>query len=295
MTCYHPLKGFKDDVTGAFTLKQWGPKGENRPLSVPCGQCVGCRLERSRQWAVRCMHEASLHDDNCFITLTYDNEHLRDDRSLFYPHFQGFMKRLRARCGVKVRFYMCGEYGEQFGRPHYHALIFGFDFPDKYKWAVRNGSQSFRSPLLEELWPYGNSEIGTVNFKSSAYVARYIMKKITGKAADEHYFNPDNGTFREPEFNRMSLKPGIAAGWFEKFSSDVFPNDYVVVNGRKCRPPRYYDVLYSRIDPLEFEQMKFDRELQAEKYIDDNTVDRLLVKEKIAYDKLSRLPRSLDD
>jgi len=120
---------------------------------LPCGRCIGCRLERSRQWAVRMMHEASLHQDNCFITLTYDNEHLPKNASLVKRDFQLFMKRLRkAYPAVRIRFFHCGEYGEQYGRPHYHAILFGFDFPDKYFLGKRNQFPVWRSASLERLW-----------------------------------------------------------------------------------------------------------------------------------------------
>ena len=143
MPCFHPLTAYQSsDGSISFVERKGGDIV--RSLSLPCGQCVGCRLERSRQWAMRCMHEASLYSRNCFITLTYNNEHLPSDNSLQYPDFQKFMKRLRKRFnGVDrsanpdsndqfpIRFYMCGEYGETFGRPHYHACLFNFDFPDK--------------------------------------------------------------------------------------------------------------------------------------------------------------------
>lgn len=131
-------------------------------LSLPCGRCTGCRLERSRQWAVRCMHEASQHKKNCFITLTFDSEHCPKDMSLDYRVFQLFMKRFRKRVHpLSIRFYMCGEYGELFGRPHYHALIFGYDFPDKAYYAKSGaGEDIYISRVLSDLWPFGLATIG---------------------------------------------------------------------------------------------------------------------------------------
>ena len=163
----------------------------DQPEKLPCGQCVGCRLERSRQWAIRCMHEAQMHEDNCFITLTFNPESL-DDRSnpwsLDVRDFQLFMKRLRKKYGAGIRFYHCGEYGELNKRPHYHACIFGFDFPDKRLWKVTNsGHRLYISESLDELWPFGFCTIGNVTFESAAYVARYIMKKVNGDAAADHY------------------------------------------------------------------------------------------------------------
>jgi hypothetical protein len=308
MPCYKPLKAFQC-ADRSIVFAELARYDVVRSLELPCGQCVGCRLERSRQWAIRCMHEASLYKNNCFITLTYNDEHLPDDYSLHYEDFQKFMKRLRKRfkglqpaasSGDKfpIRFYMAGEYGENFGRPHFHACIFNFDFPDKVLWQkTESGSKIYRSKELEELWPFGYSSIGDVNFQSAAYVARYIMKKVTGDMADQHYeevnFSTGEITKRKPEFNKMSLKPGIGADWYEKFRDDVYPHDYVVVNGKKCRPPKFYDRKYSDDYPYEFDQLVWQREKQAKALLEDNTDERLAVKEKVVVAKLSRLKRKL--
>ena len=139
------------------------------PVSVPCGRCTGCRLEYSRQWAIRCVHEAQMHEHNAFITLTFDKEHLPDDHSIRKEHLQKFFKRLRKRIGVDIRYFACGEYGSRNNRPHYHAIIFGYDFPDKYLHTkTRNGDLLFRSPTLEKAWKFGYSLIGHVTFESAA-------------------------------------------------------------------------------------------------------------------------------
>jgi hypothetical protein len=265
------------------------------------------------------MHEASLHKHNCFVTLTYDDASLPPGydlrQGLVYRHFQLFMKRLRKRFGP-VRFYMCGEYGGKNGRPHFHVLLFGFRFPEEYFWTTRNSNRSFRSRFLDgmpphsidrslvdpelALWPWGNAEFGDVNFKSSAYVARYIMKKVTGRAADEHYesFDPDTGEVfnRVPEFNSMSRRPGIAAGWISQFHSDVFPMDAVIVNGRKTKPPRFYDNFLRDFDLSAYEDLKYERELDAldPKRLLDSTPERLAAKERCTVARVSRLKRTLD-
>lgn len=303
MACYHPLTAYQCE-DGSVVFSERG--NVSRRLQLPCGRCVGCRLDRSRQWAMRCVHEASLWPRNAFITLTYSDEHLPADQSLHYDHFQKFMKRLRKRFhGVgmdsqgdfPIRFYMAGEYGENFGRPHWHACLFNFDFEDKKAWMkTKSGSKIYRSKSLEELWPLGFSSIGEVNFQSAAYVARYIMKKVTGHRADEHYrIVTSDGEIveRTPEFTKMSLKPGIGAGWYDKFKSDVYPHDYVVINGKKVKPPRYYDSKFSREYPLEFEDIQYQRHLNALEFVSDNTDERLAVKEQVAIARLARLPRNL--
>lgn len=310
MPCYKPLQAYQcsDGSVVWYESPKWDVV---RSLTLPCGQCVGCRLERSRQWAVRCMHEASLYKNNCFITLTYDDDHLPENGSLRYSDFQKFMKRLRKRYSgaepsaspeskdaYPIRFYMCGEYGENFGRPHFHACLFNFDFRDKRIWSRSpSGSRIYRSDVLEELWPFGFSSIGEVNFQSAAYVARYIMKKVTGKAAREHYDEVDYETgeilSKVPEFNKMSLKPGIGADWFKRFHNDVYPHDHVVVNGKACKPPRFYDGQLEKMFPDLYDDVKHARFLEAMLHLEDNTPDRLVVKEQVAKAKLSLLKRTL--
>lgn len=314
MPCYHPLKAYQCQTTRQVRFSPPRAGSDYRSITLPCSQCVGCRLERSRQWAIRCVHEASLYERNCFITLTYNNENLPGDRSLHYDDFQKFMKRLRFSYKghrlvdgtYPIRFYMCGEYGEKVGRPHYHACIFNFDFDDKTMWMkTDSGSKIYRSKQLEELWTFGFSSIGEVNFQSAAYVARYIMKKMSGDAAAAHYeyVDPTTGEIhsRRPEFTKMSLKPGIGARWFKKYTSDVFKltadgdvaQDAVFVNGRLVKPPRYYDKKFKDEYPLEWDAIEQERLVRARECIDDNTPERLKVKEQLTVAKLSMLKRKL--
>lgn len=300
MTCYYPLTGYRQDSGKLNFMPSLRVRQGCMPLTVSCGQCIGCRLERSRQWAVRCMHEASLYDDNCFITLTFSPEHCPEDMSLDHTVFQNFMKRFRKRFGEGIRYYMCGEYGEKFGRPHYHACIFNFDFADKQLFKVVNGHRLYISPALSELWPFGYSTIGSVTFESAAYVARYIMKKVTGDAAQRHYLHFDRETgeifgCRKPEYNQPSRRPGIGRGWIEKFHSEVYPSDEVIVNGFPARPPRYYDGVYEALFPFEMEPIKFQRHCDALLHLDDNTPERLKVRERVKLAKIGLLKRNLED
>lgn len=266
------------------------------PVVMPCGTCAGCLLERSRQWAIRCMHEASLYEDNCFVTLTVDDEHLAVGASLVKRDLQLFWKRLRkAYPAVKFRYFACGEYGESFGRPHYHAAVFGFDFPDKYVWSVRKGFTVWRSEGLERLWGNGLCELGSVTFESAAYVARYVMKKEFGANAWMHYQRVDleSGETRDisPEFTCMSRRPGIGRPWLEKFMSDVYPEDGVVVRGRLMKPPRYYDGQYEVIDGPGAHDIK--RLRKRARRLEDETPERLAVREECTKARLSRLERSI--
>jgi len=309
MACYHPLTAYMtswwqgDKLMRSISFKN--DSEAERTLSLPCGRCVGCRLERSRQWAVRCMHEAQMHTDNCFLTLTYNNLSCPKDFSLHYEDFQLFMKRLRKRFkGKKIRFYMAGEYGETFDRPHFHACIFGLDFQDKVFFKrTASGSNIYTSKILEELWPHGYSTVGTLTFESAAYTARYIMKKAVKSdfSSDEWkwaniYTDLESGEViqRTPEFNKMSLKPGIGQAWFDKYKDDVYPHDHVVIRGSKCRPPRFYDNKYKEMFPEEFDMIQFAREIEGRSRHEDNTLERLAIKEKVALAKLSLLKRTID-
>lgn len=295
MPCFHPMKAMRSS-SGVVVLPSTATVYN---LLLPCNQCHGCRLERSRQWAIRCMHEASLHDDNCFVTLTYSPEHCPTDGGLHHKDFQRFMKRLRKYFAPsKVRFYMAGEYGGSHGRPHFHAILFGINFVDREPWQKSpSGSMLYRSPTLERLWPYGYSSIGDVTFESAAYVARYVMKKVTGDAAKKAYevLAIDTGEVidRRPDYNAMSLKPGIGADWFKKYTSDVFPHDRVVTDGTPSKPPRYYDKLLKRVDPDMFDSIKLLRELDNANRFLDNTPQRLAAKEAVSIAATSQLKRKL--
>jgi len=298
MPCYHPISAWQllnvktanGKPTISFKNPYARPSASRVGIQVPCGQCIGCRLERSRQWAMRCVHEAYGHDDNAFITLTYAPEHVPKDGSLIKSHFQKFMKRLRKAISPKlVRFFHCGEYGEKNQRPHYHACLFGYDFPDKILYTIRDECRLYRSPMLENLWPFGFATVGDVTFESAAYVARYITKKITGDLAEQHYHG------RQPEYTTMSRRPGIGKLWYENFKGDVFPCDNVVIRGKVMKPPRYYDKQLELSDAQLFEKIKIDRKAKALQNAADNTTARLAVKETCKIAQFQQLKRGLEN
>ena len=301
MPCYHPITAFqsvkpdlpdgkKSVVFSSLTVPGGGSR--NR-IFLPCGRCIGCRLEQSRQWAVRMMHESKLHRANCFLTLTYDEENLPYDYSLDKSVMQKFIKRYRFMHG-KLRYFAAGEYGDENFRPHYHLCIFGHDFSDKIQCDLRNpadGNALYVSESLNRLWPYGNARIGALTFESAAYVARYVTKKINGEKAYDHYTRVLDTTGEiiqvQPEFAVMSLKPGIGAGWFDKYSSEVYPNDRVIIRGKEAKPPRAYDKLLQDHNPVMFERIKAAREEKAKAACDTREkwlelYDRLPERERFA-------------
>lgn len=236
------------------------------------------------------MHEAQLHQENCFLTLTYDDDHLPYGGSLDRRAFPLFMKRLRSRFpDRRIRYFHCGEYGERTERPHYHSCLFGFDFEDKYSWAVRSGRPAWRSPILESLWSCGQSEIGSVTFESAAYVARYVTKKVTGSAAQQHYervvLETGEVIHLEPEYVTMSRRPGIGREWYERYKDEVYPADEVVVRGRRMKPPRFYDLVLEVEDAEAFEEIATAR--KRKRRASEETVERLEARAKFAREKLS--------
>lgn len=272
----------------------------SQELKLPCGQCIGCRVQRAQGWAIRCMHEAQMHEVNSFVTLTYNDDNIQ--ASLRYSDFQLFMKRLRKVNDGKVRFFCAGEYDDNL-RPHFHALLFGCRFPN----AKEVGKELYRSAELERLWPHGFSSFGSVTYASAAYVARYALKKITGPSAPEHYERVDVRTGElvqcVPEFCHMSLKPGIGRAWFDRYWRDVYmARDAVVVKGKLHSPPRYYDHLLASLtaassmgifanDPLEAEK-ELDRYTKSERFKDDCTPERLLVRESVMKARMNLYQRS---
>ncbi|UIB81481.1 replication initiator protein [Flyfo microvirus Tbat2_160] len=303
MPCYNPLTGFYSrnlNSNGKRNIVFHSREAlDDRSIKVSCGQCIGCKLERSRQWAMRCMHESTLYDKNCFITLTYSPENLPEGGTLVKKDFQDFMKRLRFHNPhKKIRFFHCGEYGDQFQRPHYHAIIFNHDFDDKTPLKKINDNVIYESQTLTKLWTHGHCSTAAVTFDSAAYVARYCTKKITGPAAFYHYthFDADGEITREllPEYTTMSRRPGIGKPWLEKYMTDVYPDDFVVVRGKKLKPPKYYDNLLQDHDPFLVDEIKERRETRGRLNSKHTTPERLLVRETIQNLKIQTLKRTYE-
>lgn len=288
MPCFHPLEAYRDDAGGPITFGKGG-RG-SLPLSLPCGRCIGCRIKRVQEWTTRIQHEASLYDQNSFITLTYDDEHL--EPSLNYAHFQKFVRELRRR--RPVRFFVAGEYGSETFRPHWHAILFGVGFQDTHQ----VGKDLVASKECEKLWYHGQHAIGAVNKQTIAYTASYCVKKITGPKAEDHYkrFDPLTGEIHQltPEMARMSLKPGIGSRYYERYKQEIhYARDGVVEpGGIKIKPPRYYDKILEKQNHKQHTEITNNRVLQAKTRRKDNTPERLLVKEKVTIARQSQKQRT---
>lgn len=295
MPCYSPLDGWYAQKRGPSGKKRIVFSGSERdvrrPITVPCGQCIGCRLEYARQWAVRCTHEASLYSDNAFVTLTYDNEFLPPMGSLVKSDLQKFIKRLREKesrsdDGRAIRYFACGEYGDKSNRPHYHCLLFNY-WPVDAEKRVASGYPAWTSRELTKLWPHGHHLVNAVNWNTVGYVTQYSVKKVRGKNAenDASYLVVDTGSGeivgeKEKEFALMSRRPGIGAPWLEKFGAETYRDDSVVMNGVEMLPPKFYDCKYEVVDGERVRKLKRDR--VGKVCYEDQRSLRLASREKVA-------------
>lgn len=239
-----------------------------------------------------------------FITLSYNEKHLPEDMSIDITHFQKFLKRYRKYLKAEdeenpkpIRYFHCGEYGEENLRPHYHAAIFGHKFDDQVESSVtEKGDQMYTSATLDKIWGLGKCWIGQLNFQSAGYIARYIMKKIGGAAAAIHYqhIDPLTGEVHQvlPEYVSMSLKPGIGKKWFEKFHADVYPSDEVMHQGKSIQPPKYYDTLYAKQDPEGWAIVQSRRIKRGLEFESDNTPDRREAKETVKNAAIENITRN---
>ena len=351
MPCYHPLKGFaigktdkgktnykivSYDVTSVQLIDgNWIPfsgpvfrsdkaqKMVAQSVTIPCGKCLGCRLEYSRQWANRCMLELGYHVSSWFVTLTYDDAHLPRSfygnpdtgeavpcATLYKRDFQLFMKRLRKKFGEGIRFYAAGEYGDQTKRPHYHAIIYGLELDDLVfykKMALESANlyyNYYNSESLQSCWrdkdgnDIGFVVVGKVTWETCAYVARYIMKKQKGQGADIYEkFNI------EPEFCLMSRKPGIAHQYYEDHP-EMWDYDKINMStpngGRSFRPPQYFERLFD-VDCPDLSSARKKKKNEAaksaekikKKLTDKSYSDIMITEENVKRNRTKKLRRIL--
>lgn len=314
MACDLPMKARRDGSGGVEFLPR---SSTTWSFLLPCGACVGCRLERSRQWAVRCVHESKSHDRNSFVTLTYDDKHLPPNLSLEYVDFQRFMKYVRKDYApTRVRFFMSGEYTEpsedcppevffrryghvSLGRPHFHAILFGVGFDDGKLFSTEGGVKTYQSARLDNLWRKGFATFGDVTFESAAYVARYCVKKVNGDLANSHYRRVVDGgelVQVEPEFSGCSLKPGIGADWIQQFFPEVSIKGKVVVRGREAGAPRFYMQRLQEFDGEGFARLKHEKFAVLLKSVSAGEMrdERLEVKTVVRDARVRNLKRKLN-
>lgn len=252
----------------ALRFKPGDPSDE--PTFINCRRCFSCRMSKAREWSVRAHHEALVHEHNCYLTLSYEHEPMHG--SLAPEDFTRFMKRLRKRLDKRIRYLMCGEYGAVYdennrvidgalGRPHFHCILFGHDFPDREYWGdSKGGYPLYRSAELELAWTGGHSWVQDFTKETANYVAQYTLKKITGPEQEDRYkkFNINTGEIVQvhPEYGRMSRNPGLGADFFDRWTDDLYNKDYITIDGVKHKVPEYYDQLLKRVDPDRLAEVK---------------------------------------
>jgi len=225
----------------------WSPRDSSKelvPFQLPCGKCLQCRLDYARQWAVRCVHEASQHEHNIFLTLTYDDAHLTSDK-LVYEDFQNFMKKLRKVQNDPIAYFVTGEYGEKNKRPHWHAILFNFAPKDgQVIGKTERGDEVRASATLSKIWSFGRAEFGSVTFESAGYCARYAAKKLVHGKDQDHCFHP---------ISKKSSKHAIGKKFLEKHYTDIFNYGVLTLpDGQTCSIPRYYERWFKEHHPAEY-------------------------------------------
>lgn len=235
MRCIRPIKaGFS--ALGDIVYSKQSASKELCGFEFECRKCLPCRLNIAREKAIRALHESKMHEENIFLTLTYNEESLESPR-LQYEHWQGFIKDLRSKVGYspdkRISTMVTGEYGDKNKRPHWHALIFNFSPHDQApKYRTDLGDQVYTSDSLSQLWGRGNIEYGSVTIESAGYVARYAAKKLAHGLDQDHDYHP---------IHKTSSKNAIGKAWIEKYHQHTFENGHVILpNGTKSRIPRYY-------------------------------------------------------
>lgn len=235
--------------------------GKGNVMALPCGKCINCRINYSRTWALRCVCEASLYDENWFLTLTYDDKNYPGCAKL--DDFQKFMKKLR-KDHPGVRYFCCCEKGEHTLRYHFHVILFNLHL-DVVKCLGKGpkGGYYYECKELETLWSKGFILLGDVNYTTCNYVAQYCLKKTY---TDNH----------SDEFITMSLKPGIGTEFFKKHWRTIYDTDKVYINNGGSFtnvPPRYFDKLMERFHPELLEKVKDQRISSANARIVDELLD----------------------
>lgn len=317
MPCNDPQKclqsGAPDPATGKYLIT-FSKRSERYlyalrngislyPAEFPCGDCGSCRKRKAREKAILISKEAQLHEQCAFITLTYNDDHLPEGGVLVRKHWTDFAKRLRERLRElghpPIRFFYCGEYGRRNLRPHFHAVVFGFDFSgDRVDMRQSGAHPLFRSPFLESLWidtdtgkSLGFSSVGTVTYESAAYVSSYVVKKNTKHAKRIEALG------LPPEFARGSNF--LAREWLRRFYLDVYPGrgrSEVTINGKSFVPPRRFDEYMQSIDPERISEVKKLRRLDmAEKLAERSELAFPELLELLQDQKARRLARKYKD
>ena len=308
MPCFHPKPAYQslslDPETGKRSI-QFDADFADSPLyeaiELPCGRCMGCRIKGKQEWSIRCMHEASMHKRNCAVTLTYANDYLDPYGGINVGDFQAFMKRIRRRFPEhNIRFFECDEYGEDRLRPHIHAILFGFQFPDLVQLRKgKNGNQYYSSEILRDLWPFGHCEAAECTWEAAQYIAGYVTKKITGPGSEDHcarvVASKDAIWHVDLESVHMSRAPGLGTEWIEANMDSVYESDFVRRFGKRFAVPSHYDHIVESYSRELVEASKARRRAAAKEAAaqECNSKERLRDRERCAELNAKRFKREM--
>lgn len=261
MACHYPKPAYLSTEGKVTFVRHEKALGNSAFIHIRCGMCIGCKADHARDWSIRCYHESQMHQESCFVTLTYAPELLPANGSLDKRDLQLFWKSLREKVNTKIRYFACGEYGTKKGRPHYHAVIFGWRPGDKkLVGKSEKGNPQYESQILTKSWQYGFSPWTEFDPSCARYVAHYTADKLKSFAKETpdpetglkpyEVMDRDGQIWKlQPEFQTQSLKPGVGYSWFEKNYREVFPLDSVVMDGKEYPPPRAYYKWLKTLDP----------------------------------------------
>lgn len=277
--CTSPRLAYKK-TNGQYTLTALGTNAPIKgSVAVPCGICMECRITKARDWSTRMVLESKMHSQNSFITLTVADEHRSANKSLNKEDPQKFLKRLRKHLwkheGIRIRYYLCGEYGETTAREHYHLCIFGWN-PEDRKFFKLNKTRDkiYTSETLQKLWDKGFVTVGNFTPQTAEYCAKYITKAIIGTNADNTYtlIDPETGetSKRTPPFQTSSRNPGLASTWYDKYQTDAYPYDFIVIDGKKRKVPPYFDKKLKKTDPIALQAIKRVRTDTGNEWVNRN-------------------------
>lgn len=347
MPCFRPKRVSRKDGELLWSRPPvWlDPEPGADLVLVPCGACLGCDTAVSRDWALRCFHESLLHTEtfsdleltaqvpnSCVVTLTFDEEHLPKDGALDHEYFQRFMKRVRiwharrwkrqGRSGPpnEIRYFMCGEYG-LLGRPHFHAVLYGVEFGDRYVEQSRDGQLNTMSAELDALWcepvapglpptKIGRAAIDEFHFAAASYVSGYVAKKSQvphrGPWLEDVDCQTGEVTIRpyKPEYRKMSTRlpvlpngtrqdGGLGARWLVENLVEVYEEDSCRLSKWRFRPPKYYDILLERYRLDLFTEVKLRRAEEMPSRAEEWTPERCSAAEAIEIAKLRSRSESL--
>lgn len=317
MTCFFPQKAwyspeFTEKGKRAIVFSRNQSTGSGVSLKLPCMKCIGCEERKLLDMSVRCVHERRVRGHHSWmVTLTYEDRHLPAHGSLAKQDLRNFFKRMWEEFPKdkeefpdpphgQFRYHAIGEYGSKRGRPHYHVLFFDLRLPDvRHAYDRKGRFPVYESMLLKELWPHGRIQIDEMNPNTAQYVCGYITQKLVKKGYDLETVDQMTGELSsvDPEFQVSSKAPAIGKEWFDRYAlTDVYRggagSGILVdsVSGKKVEvaPPRYYDYLFEKVDPVECEKMRKARRLQALTRKHENTPERLRVRHEIAMAKRRR-------